>query len=63
MSIKIIKLDGKEYKCRYGSGYNNHYYTTVYDNVDGRYIGELEDTSWEKCNFESKLKKLVQDNG
>lgn len=61
-SNKKIKLKGKVYNCRYGSGYNNHNYTTIYDDADGRYIGELEDTSWEHSNFMNKLKKLVTEN-
>lgn len=53
-SNKKIKLKGKVY--------NNHYYTTIYDDADGRYIGELEDTSWEHSNFMNKLEKLVTEN-
>lgn len=62
MSNKKIVLKGKAYNCRYGSGYNNHYYTTVYDDSNGRYIGELEDISWEDSNFMKKLEKLVTEN-
>lgn len=62
MSYKKITLKGKTYNCRYGSGYNNHYYTVVYDDADGRYIGELEDINWEHTNFKSKLEKLVELN-
>jgi hypothetical protein len=66
MSEKIIALskgDIKEVKCVYASGYNSHYYTIVYDNSNGRYIGEIEDTSWEKCNFKRKLYELIETNG
>lgn len=63
MSNKKIKLNDKVYNCRYGSGYNNHYYTTVYDDSNGRYIGELEDIAWDNVNFMKKLAALVTENG
>lgn len=60
---KLIKVGEKTFKCRYSSGYNNHNYTIVHDNADGRYVGELEDSHWDSASFMGKLKELVKNNG
>lgn len=49
-------------KCKSASGYDSHYYMIVYDNDNGRYIGEMQDVYFEDSNFKTKLKKFLKLN-
>lgn len=40
---RLIVIDGIEYRCVFFYGYDSHYYTTVYENSNGKYVGELVD--------------------
>ena len=66
MAEKIIQLKEchiSEVKCCDTSGYDSHRYTIIYDNSNGRYIGELQDCNWGDSSFMRKLKKLVETEG
>lgn len=66
MSEKIIKLKKshiKEVKCCDTAGYDGHRYTIVYDNDNGRYIGELQDVTWNDRKFMYMLENLVNVEG
>ena len=66
MAEKIItvKVDKKELniKCKETSGYDGHTYTIIYDNDDGRYIGEMQDINCRDSDFTNKLKKFLKLN-
>lgn len=62
--VLVIKLDKTEcnVKCKETIGYDSHYYTIVYDNNDGRYLGEMQDVYLSDMNFKTKLKKFLKLN-
>lgn len=61
---KFIKVDDVEYKCVFFYGYNDKYYATIYDNNDGRYVGQLENVRTTICSdlLKNKICTLLENN-
>lgn len=61
---KFIIINDVEYKCVFFYGYNDHYYATIYDNSNGGYIGQLEDTksSIDDDTLKKKICYLIETN-
>lgn len=61
VDVKINKKN-LNIKCKEASGYDSHYYTIIYDNNDGRYLGEMQDVYLSDGNFKTKLKEFLRLN-
>lgn len=58
-SEKILTINGIPYKCTFFTGYNSHYYCTVYDDRDGRYLGQIADIKYYDSNIKSRVSSFV----
>ena len=61
VDVKINKKN-LNIKCKEASGYDSHCYTIIYDNNDGRYLGEMQDVYLSDGNFKTKLKEFLRLN-
>lgn len=66
MSEKIVNIivNNKKLniKCKNASGYDGHTYTIIYDNENGRYVGEIQDLYLDDRCFKTKLKDFLKLN-
>lgn len=63
MSEKIFNISGVNYKCIFMYGYNDHYYATVYNDDEGRYIGQIVDIESCDKNVERRLINFLKTSG
>lgn len=56
---QIFKINGKNYKCRFMYGYNDHYYGVVYDDSNGRFLGEIVDIRKGDCDTQQRVVEFV----
>lgn len=56
---QIFKINGKNYKCRFMYGYNDHYYCVVYDNSNGRFLGEIVDIRKGDSDVKERVSEVI----